>query len=878
MKLVGCKEVKKKGYTKVTLGWMQTVRKGRQGTNIKKRLTGNAQLRFPNWDDVPSHQENPIITEITTPPKMFDSFKVTKLCDQESVSSHLITIGSFNILCDLPLNPREILNFKKSTINCNNVDEEKSQEDKYIRITNLETEALSNKLLLNISSVPIKIHIILISCSECFMGLPIFCKYFDVSDTHIVCTKLTFTFALSAVENLQKKENYLPPWDEEDDRKEKFSKGSFSKGSFSKGCFSKGSFCKGNFSEGNFSEDNFSEDNFSEDNFNTDEYLDLKLSFRNSLHLLSYKEKISFQQNDEIVCITPYSSGYSLGSCNFVVKTDLMNLCIINKSCYNIKRHPSTLDLTCLEKADFVLFTAYVKGDTSTGEPPQSGNAPSGGASKGESPNRSTPSGSAQNSSVPSEGPPSERTREKINMCIEKNYKDSLNKICSIVLRTIKSKGCVLIPVDLNFLYFLELIELIGVVISKYLAKEEQVLIFTIIGNINNVIHQADLCAEWVEESRKKKCSKISNPQGPFSIEIMIKNNRLITGNDINDISKLFRYPCVCFVQDSSLRFFESSTLLEKWAMEENNSLLLIDPYYDPVAVLAPFHIYLKKINIFFCPISWDLNESDIWEIINTNANKKCVYLLHHRLGGGCSSPRINSQVDTTHEGIKNSYNVGEKNEEEENYNERGRNPPYGNYTNGNPHGDVNPNDIIYIYPLRTREIIYDTFSQVGKNMHPVPFTVDGTNNLKKILTKIDNLHCAKVRCSYNRTLFGDYIKEGQMEICKSALQNREVDNKKTYNEWLNEKGVNLMFGSIREEDFVDNLLQFGYSKNDLVVNHSEGRTPGVQTENYLWSITINSINSKVVCYTKYDIEVISSHTKLRQQVKEILQRITTTL
>ncbi|CAA9987732.1 conserved Plasmodium protein, unknown function [Plasmodium knowlesi strain H] len=764
---------------------------------------------------------------------MFDSFKVTKLCDHESVSSHLITIGSFNILCDLPLNPKEILNFKKSTIRCNNVDEDKSEENKYIRITNLETEALSNKLLLDISRVPIKIHIILISCSECFMGLPIFCKYFDISDTHIVCTKFTFTFGLSAVENLQTKENYLPPWNEEDDQK------------------------------GHLSKEHSTNDHFSSDHFNRDEYLDLKLSFRNSLHLLSYKEKIKFQQNDEIVCITPYSSGHSVGSCNFLINTNLLNLCIINKSCYNVKRYPSPLDLACLEKADFVLFTAYSRGNTGAEEPSERRNAPTEGDPKGESPSRSLAS---------------ERTKERINMCIEKNYKDSLNKICSIVLRTIKSKGCVLIPVDLHFLYFLELIELIGVVISKYLAKEEQVLIFTIIGNISNVIHQADLCAEWVEESRKKKCSKVSNPQGPFSIDIMIKNNRLITGNDINDVTKLFRYPCVCFVQDSSLRFFESSTLLEKWAMEENNSLLLIDPYYDPVSVLDPFHIYLKKINVFFCPISWDLNESDIWEIINNNPNKKCVYLLPHRLEGGRSSLKMSSQVDSTHVGEKSSYNVGEKIGEEENYNKRRKNSPYGNYANGNPHGDVNPNDIIYIYPLLTREIIYDTFSHVGKNLHPVPFTVDGTNNLKKILTKIDNLHCAKVRCSYNSTTFGDYIKEGQMEICKSASQSREVDNKKTDNKWLRGKGVNLMFGSIREEDFLHNLLQLGYSKDDLVVNHPERSTPDVQTEKYLWSITINSINSKVICYTKYDIEVISSHAKLRQQVKDILQKSTTTL
>ncbi|GAW80515.1 hypothetical protein, conserved [Plasmodium gonderi] len=794
---------------------------------------------------------------------MLDSFEVTKLCDSEHVSSHLITIGSFNILCELPLNPKEILNFKKSSIRCRNTEKDKSLEEKYIRITNLETKDLSNILLLNISNVPLKIHIILISCSECFMGLPIFSKYFDISETQIVCTKLTYTFSLSAVENLQTKENYLPQWNEEEKCQKIYNKKVF----------------------------------------NSDEYFDLKLSFRNSLHLLSYKEKICFQQNEELIYITPYSSGYSLGSCNFLITTDLMNIFIINKSSYNIKRHPSPLDLTCLEKADFVLFTSYLPTNQAYLKEreykndllPEDENLSS---TKGVScldenllnfstgdglviPQINLNEGDRKNTEeIPKEDKsPEERTKKKINMCIEKNYKDSLNKICSIVLRTIKSKGCVLIPVDLHFLYFLELIELIGVIISKHLAQEEQVLIFTIIGNINNVIHQANLSAEWVEESRKKKCSKILNPQGPFSIEIMIKNNRLIIGNDINDISKSFRFPCVCFVQDSTLRFFESPVLFEKWAMDQNNSILLIDPHYNPISVLSPFHIYDKKINVFYCPLFWDLNETSIWDIINTNNNKKCFYLLPHRLESVFSAFDLSSQINIVDVSGKVDNSISEKNRDVENYNKNEDHPAYSSNINNKPHGDKKKYNIIYIYPLQKKNIGYNYFRHLNKDMHSVSFNVDGTNNLEKILTKIDdNYYCANVKCTYNSSHFGDFINESQMEKYNDIDNFSEQKNKKMDNAYLREKGVNLMFGSIQEEEFMNNLLQFGYNKNDLIIQHCERRESDLEIDNYLWCITINSINSKIICYTKYDIEVFTSHQTLRQQVKEIIQKITTTM
>ncbi|CRG99644.1 small subunit rRNA synthesis-associated protein, putative [Plasmodium relictum] len=763
---------------------------------------------------------------------MIDSFEITKLCDYENVNSHLIKIGSFNILCDLPLNPKEILNFKKTVSNSKNFDNEKNE---CINLSNLETYSLSNKLLLDISNIPLKIHIILISCIECFMGLPIFCKYFDISETHIICTKPVFTFSMSAVDNLQNKENYLPSWNEE-----------------------------------------YIHTSFNEEIFKSDEYFDLKLNFKNSLHLLSYKEKVSFKQNDEVINITLYSSGYSLGSCNFFVATDLISIFIINKSSYNIKRHPSPFDTSCLEKADFVIFTSYLSSNQKYSIKNEVGENNENLLKKKSLINYTNPLINEENSkNMNSSKDLRELIKRKLILCIEKSYKDSLNKICSIVLETIKRKGCVLIPVDLHFLYFIELVELIGVIISKYLTKEEQVLVFSVISNISNVIHQADLCAEWVEESRKKKCSKMSNPQGPFSIEIMIKNNRLIIGNTINDICKYFRYPCVCFIQDSTLRFFESSILLEKWAFNENNSIIFIDPFYDPISILYPFNIYNKKITTYYCPLIWDLNEFNIIDIMNINTNKKCIYILSDRLqaifkenqeifeNNTLNYEMNNENVDDEH--ISSENNISKK--------DNNKSDLVIDYDKKKFLFDIK-NNIIYIYPLKKKEIIFSNFLEFNKKMHPVRFSIDGTNNLEKILKKIDNFYCAKVKCKYTSSFMGDYIKEDHIEQQKQENNIQEVKNKTC----TNKSNIDLMFGSINVDDFINNLLDFGYDKDDITLQYLDNNKSDTMENNYIWYIFIKSINSKIICYTKYDIEVFSSNVTLRQQIKQILSKLTSRL
>ncbi|VWU53353.1 small subunit rRNA synthesis-associated protein, putative, partial [Hepatocystis sp. ex Piliocolobus tephrosceles] len=211
-----------------------------------------------------------------------------------------------------------------------------------------------------------------------------------------------------------------------------------------------------------------------------------------------------------------------------------------------------------------------------------------------------------------------------------------------------------------------------------------------------------------------------------------IKNNRLIIANTINDIDKYFKHPsCVCFIQDSSLRFFEAYNLIKKWETNENNTLLLIDPYYNPISVLLPFNLYDKKINIFYCPLSFDLNQSNILDIINKNENKQCVYLLSNNLRKAFTNDtKLNlaqnknrsdemsdeqriSNFDTYNELLKTDEDCVNPNDT---YHYDGKSD-IPNETNLSQDSNLNKNkslniqnNIIYIYPFKTEHIFFNDF------------------------------------------------------------------------------------------------------------------------------------------------------------------------
>lgn len=845
---------------------------------------------------------------------MIDSVEILKLNCHENINSHLIQIGKCNIICDLPLNPDAILKFRKCA----------SQSLREIKIENFyETDDMSEKLVIDIKKIPVKIDFILISNVESFVGLPIFCKYFDLSITQIVCTKPTYYFALCVIQNLQKRETYLPLW-EEDEKVE--------------------------------------ENTQSENEYN---YYNFDVSLRKNMHILSFKEKVNFVFKDMDLEISCYSSGYALGSCNFYIKSNFISVLVISKSCLNCRRYPSPFDMDCFGNADVVLFTAYtphwakwaydIKGEEMTRNRKQEKEEDKKEAKVGaketkekveveekkqkdeaaekeqkeqkdevtqkeqkdgvekeeqrnevekeeqtneieakeqkdavekkEQKNHSeeiekndeTKEQRQQNQRQKQDGDNEveetseprkhenyikkeeeekthhdarntekrekkkensdrinkedyrskghskvdemlKKTRQKIQTLIGTDYKDSVRKLCAAIICAIKKKGCVLIPMDLYYLYFIELTEVIGVAISKYVNVEDQVTIFTVMPNINDAIYYAESCADWVDDYRKEKCCRTKYPEHPFSFSMMKRNNRLFVGESVQNIASVFKSPCVCFMQDSSLRLFESSDVFKKWMNDEKNTIILVDAAYDPLKLLQPFNILKAKINIYFCPILWQLNEFDILEVMYRNPCQTCEYIIPQELQWFLENANLTDltmyfqNADDNDDRVNNHNNANGSNvdnymwKQEEavitttEFAKKLKTTPIDTFMKKNvvldiPHGgsnipqgsnipeekteeeieeeeeqyidnneeeseiqEIDLNRINYICPLKSVKIQYDDFAELKENLIPMRFFCDSKTELEKKLNKAEDMYFAEVQCQLTSSFIGDLL------------------------------------------------------------------------------------------------------------------------
>lgn len=83
------------------------------------------------------------------------------------------------------------------------------------------------------------------------------------------------------------------------------------------------------------------------------------------------------------------------------------------------------------------------------------------------------------------------------------------------------------------------------------------------------------------------------------------------------------------------------------------------------------------------------------------------------------------------------------------------------------------------------------------------------------------------------------------------------------------------MVGSINVDVLTSNLLHSGYNKNDILVEYQQNQEKDTDTNNnVIWSITINSIKSKIICHDQYDIEVCTNNIEFREKVKEIFYKL----
>ncbi|KAH8584047.1 uncharacterized protein ELE39_002805 [Cryptosporidium sp. chipmunk genotype I] len=192
-------------------------------------------------------------------------------------------------------------------------------------------------------------------------------------------------------------------------------------------------------------------------------------------------------------------------------------------------------------------------------------------------------------------------------------YQIQLDNIFQHIADTLNKNGSVLIPIDCFGLLCLEIVEFIGQKISE-LTMPIQVPMYIIGGGISTILLNADISAEWTSQSRTRKVM-LPNPNPPFLFSFLKKSNRLYAFHTLDELSTVYREPAIFFATNSNMKFGPSYDLYKTLNNNPNNTLIIIDSLVDFEKFINNFK---KKpiMNIVHSPIYIEPNIYHLFENI----------------------------------------------------------------------------------------------------------------------------------------------------------------------------------------------------------------------------------------------------------------------
>lgn len=262
----------------------------------------------------------------------------------------------------------------------------------------------------------------------------------------------------------------------------------------------------------------------------------------NKIKLLSYFEKVDIFGTLEITAI---SSGYCLGSCNWVINSSHEKIVYISSSS-TFTTHPKPMEFEPLKDANVLIMN-------------------------------------------------------NLNKAPVLNPDKMLSDLCTHVAYTLKNNGNVLIPCYSSGVIF-DLFEYLIAHLDSCGLSHIPVYFLTPVADQS--LAYSNILAEWLT---KTKSNKVYIPEEPFNHNNLIKCNRLkhYPGVYTEQFSNDYKYPCVVFTGHPSLRFGDVVHFLQLWKNSPNNLLVFTEPDFPYFEALAPYQpAQMKVIN---CPIDTSL-------------------------------------------------------------------------------------------------------------------------------------------------------------------------------------------------------------------------------------------------------------------------------
>uniref|UniRef100_A0A3B5LKL4 Integrator complex subunit 9 n=1 Tax=Xiphophorus couchianus TaxID=32473 RepID=A0A3B5LKL4_9TELE len=260
---------------------------------------------------------------------------------------------------------------------------------------------------------------------------------------------------------------------------------------------------------------------------------------------LSKVQLVGYSQKVELfgaVQVSPLSSGYSLGSSNWIIQSHHEKVSYVSGSSL-LTTHPQPMDQSSLKNSDVLILTGLTQMPTA-------------------------------------------------------NPDGMLGEFCSNLAMTIRAGGNVLVPCYSSGVIY-DLLECLYQFIES--ANLGTTPFYFISPVANSSLEFSQIFAEWLCHNKQ---TKVYLPEPPFPHAELIQTNKLKHYPSIHgDFSSEFRQPCVVFTGHPSLRFGDVVHFMELWGKSSLNTFPstshLSAPLYkmweselsERASVLQPLHV-----------------------------------------------------------------------------------------------------------------------------------------------------------------------------------------------------------------------------------------------------------------------------------------------
>ncbi|ENN70832.1 hypothetical protein HUJ04_004963 [Dendroctonus ponderosae] len=261
------------------------------------------------------------------------------------------------------------------------------------------------------------------------------------------------------------------------------------------------------------------------------------------IQMVGYNEKIDVYGALQVI---PASSGYCLGSANWIISSDHEKIVYLSGSS-TLTTHPRPMDHNALKNADVFIMT--------------------------------------------------DLTQTPIS-----NPDSMLGVLCVVVSLTLRGGGNVLIPCYPSGVVY-DLFECLSAKMQE--SGVSNCPMFFVSPVADTSLAYSNILAEWLSTAKQ---NKVYVPDEPFPHALLVKNSKLKHFKHIysDGFSTEFQEPCVVFCGHPSLRFGDVVQFIELWGNNPKNCIVFTEPDYDYIEALAPYQSLQMKIA--HCAIDTSLN------------------------------------------------------------------------------------------------------------------------------------------------------------------------------------------------------------------------------------------------------------------------------